>query len=495
MNDTTVTYRLSARTTGTVILGLQVQQLAILAIGTLAAVLVTVRAASMIGLFAGATIAGLAAVLAFIPWRGRPLFEAIPPVARYATRRVRGRHQWLAPIPFVTTPAGATRRALPPCLNGLEIVTAEETSETRTEPSRPPDAYIRDRNTGTLTAVLSVRGREFALLDADEQHQRIAAWGRVLGQIARDALPVARVCWYEHCTTGTVPIAAPTAIDTEPAESYRALLQQTAPSVAHHELTVSVTVDPQRLGAHADGSPIEAVEAAGRILRNRLRDAGLEAESVVSPRALLDLIGRHADPYATRPSARSMGSHLGYADPADALPLALETQWDSLRVDHAWHRTFWISAWPTLDVGARWLEPLLLDGSTTRTLALIMEPIAMSRSRRRLNVDAVRIQGDVANRERHGLRVPFHLERAHEDLDRRERELQSGYAEYRYLALLTVTANSRAALDAGSRTIIDGAAQCGLELRPLDLRHDAAWACTLPIGRTPDRGISAGLLT
>ena len=118
----------------------------------------------------------------------------------------------------------------------------------------------------------------------------------------------------------------------------------------------------------------------------------------------------------------------------------------------------------------------------------------MSRSRRRLNVDAVRIQGDVANRERHGLRVPFHLERAHEDLDRRERELQSGYAEYRYLALLTITANSRAALDAGSRTIIDGAAQCGLELRRLDLRHDAAWACTLPIGRTPDRGISAGLL-
>ncbi len=495
MNDATVTYRLSARTTGTVILGLQVQQLAILAIGTLAAVLVTVRAASMIGLVAGATIAGLAAILAFIPWRGRPLFEAIPPVARYATRRARGGHQWLAPIPFVTTPEGATRRALPPCLHGLEIVTAEQSGGASSEPGQPPDAYIHDRNTGTLTAVLAVRGREFALLDTDEQHQRIAAWGRILGQIARDTLPVARTCWYEHCTTGTVPITAPTAVESAPAESYRALLQQTAPSVAHHELTVTITIDPQRLAAHSDGSPIEAVEAAGRILRNRLSDAGLEAESVLAPRALLDLIGRHADPYATRPLARSLGSHLGYADPADALPLALETEWDALRVDHAWHRTFWISAWPTLDVGARWLEPLLLDGGTTRTLALIMEPLSMNRSRRRLNVDAVRIQGDVANRERHGLRVPFHLERAHEDLDRRERELQSGYAEYRYLALLTVTSNARTALDTASRTTVDSAAQCGLELRPLDLRHDAAWACTLPIGRTPDRGISAGLLT
>ena len=495
MNDTPVTYRLSARTTGTVILGLQVQQLAILATGTLAAILIAVRTASMTGALAGATIAAAAVLLAFVPWRGRPLFEVIPSLARYATRRARGTHQWLAPIPFIATRDGTTRRAVPPCLRGLEIVAAGNTADTQSALHRPPDAYIRDRTTGTLTAALSVRGREFALLDADEQQQRIAAWGRVLGQIARDTVPVARICWYEHCTTGTAPVAPPTAADSPPAESYRALLHQTAPSIARHELTVTITIDPKRLGARPDGAPLDAVAGTARLLANRLRDAGLEAEPVLAPSALLDLIRRHSDPYAIRPPTRSFGSHLGYADPTDALPLALEAQWDCLRVDQVWHRSFWISAWPTLDVGARWLEPLLLDGRTTRTLALIMEPIAMSRSRRRLNVDAVRIEGDVANRERHGLRVPFHLERAHEDLDRRERELQSGYAEYRYLALLTVTAKEHAALETSARTMVDNAAQCGLELRALDLRHDAAWACTLPIGRTPDRGISAGLVT
>src|SRR5947209_15232547 len=122
-----------------------------------------------------------------------------------------------------------------------------------------------------------------------------------------------------------------------------------------------------------------------------------------------------------------------------------------------------------------------------------MEPIAVARSRRRLNVDAVRIQGDVANRERHGLRVPFNLTRAQEDLDRRERELQSGFTEYRYLALLTVTGADQRQLDDASRALVDASLQCGLELRALDLRHDAAWACTLPIGRAPARGISDGL--
>jgi hypothetical protein len=495
VNQTPGTYRLSARTTGTVILGLQAQQLAILATGTLTAILVTVRAASSIGMLAGASIAATAALLAFVPWRGRPLFEAIAPVVRYATRRVRGQHQWLAPIPFVAPSADVTRRAVPRCLRGLEIVTVEHAANGRTDNGGPPDGYIRDRTCGTLTAVLAVRGREFALLDTDEQHQRIAQWGRVLGQFARDTFPIVRICWYEHCTTGTVPIATPTAVESAPAHSYRALLQQATPSVAHHELTVTITVAEKRFDAHGDHSLNDAVQDAGRLLRNRLRDAGLEAEPTLAPSSILDLIGRHADPYTVRPHTRSFASHFGYTDSADALPLALETQWDCLRVDQAWHRSFWISAWPTLDVGARWLEPLLLDGCTTRTVALIMEPISMSRSRRRLNVDAVRLQGDVANRERHGLRVPFHLERAHEDLDRRERELQSGYAEYRYLALLTVTANERGALETATRTVVDNAAQCGLELRALDLRHDVAWACTLPIGRTPDRGITAGLLT
>ena len=49
-------------------------------------------------------------------------------------------------------------------------------------------------------------------------------------------------------------------------------------------------------------------------------------------------------------------------------------------------------------------------------------------------------------------------------------------------------------LDSSSLSIIDNASQCGIELRALDLRHDAGWACTLPIGRAPERGITNGLL-
>ena len=41
------------------------------------------------------------------------------------------------------------------------------------------------------------------------------------------------------------------------------------------------------------------------------------------------------------------------------------------------------------------------------------------------------------------------------------------------------------ALDQLTATYIDVAAGCGLELRALDGRHDAAWACSLPIGVWP----------
>src|SRR5205823_1729401 len=136
---------------------------------------------------------------AFIPWRGRPAFEALPSLAGYPARRTLRQHRRLAPIPLapIPAPASGSTPSVPPCLHGLEILSATGDDDT-------PVGYVHDRARGTLSAVVPVRGSEFALLDPDDQHQRIAAWGRILSQLARDSTRVRRVCWYEHCTTGTV---------------------------------------------------------------------------------------------------------------------------------------------------------------------------------------------------------------------------------------------------------------------------------------------------
>ncbi len=100
MTATSPTYRLSARTSGTVVFGLQIGQLALLAAGGLAAVLISVRTASLTGLVIATTTGACAAALAFIPWRGRPAFEAVPTIVTYTVRRARGTHRWIAPIPL-----------------------------------------------------------------------------------------------------------------------------------------------------------------------------------------------------------------------------------------------------------------------------------------------------------------------------------------------------------------------------------------------------------
>ena len=106
----------------------------------------------------------------------------------------------------------------------------------------------------------------------------------------------------------------------------------------------------------------------------------------------------------------------------------------------------------------------------------------------------MRVHGDIHNRARHEFRIPVELQRAQADLDRREAELNSGFAEYRYLALIDVAARTLEELDELSNAYVDVAAACGLEIRALDGRHDAAWACSLPIGRAPDRDLIGGIV-
>jgi hypothetical protein len=96
-------------------------------------------------------------------------------------------------------------------------------------------------------------------------------------------------------------------------------------------------------------------------------------------------------------------------------------------------------------------------------------------------------------RERHGLRVPAHLAQAHARVGRREAELDAGFGEYGYLALLDVAAPSRGELEEACRAVVELAARCGLaEVRALHGRHGPAFAAALGVGRAPGRALLGG---
>ncbi|MDP9402664.1 MAG: hypothetical protein M3P85_04880 [Actinomycetota bacterium] len=502
-------YRLSARSAGTAFFGLTVAQLGLMSVGIVVGVKVLTRGPlSVVHVSAAATALSATAVAAFASWRGRPVYEAVPTAARFSWRALTGANRWFCRLPLLdVTGSPASAATLPACLDGLEILALDRPSWAGGQRTLAPLGLVRDRRTGTLTAALNVKGSEFQLVDEADQHACIFAWGRVLAQFARESSPVARISWHEwSCPAPLSEHLAWLAPNVDPdapaAAHYRSLLEDQAVSVARHELRVTITVDPRRIGrnhgrsARARRDTAEVALAMVRSLGDRCRDAGLVVGDPLSAAELSDAVRLGGDPAVVRSrrSSRPLDVRAGLVALAGAVPLAMDTAWDHLCIDGAVHRSFWVWRWPTLEVGPRWLEPLLLDTEGTRTVTMIMEPVSPRTSRRAINHEAVRVHGDIHNRARHDFRVPVELQRAQADLDRREAELNSGFAEYRYLALIDVTARTLEELDELANAYVDVAAACGLEIRSLDGRHDAAWACSLPIGRAPDRDLIAGII-
>ncbi len=142
-----------------------------------------------------------------------------------------------------------------------------------------------------------------------------------------------------------------------------------------------------------------------------------------------------------------------------------------------------MTEWPRIDVEATWLSDLMLYAGSVRTMAIILEPVARSKSQRSIVRDAAKIESDAAHRAEKGFRVGAKHRRAKQAVEEREEELVAGYGEFVYAGLLCVTAPTLAELDNATDEVSQVAASLGVEVRPLHGRHDAAMVATLPVAR------------
>ena len=92
-------------------------------------------------------------------------------------------------------------------------------------------------------------------------------------------------------------------------------------------------------------------------------------------------------------------------------------------------------------------------------------------------------EADADMKERKGFRVNARERKRLADVERRERELSEGHAEFRFVGLVNVTAPTLDDLDDDCTVVEQAAAQSLLDLRPLDARHDQGWVASLPLGR------------
>ena len=66
-------------------------------------------------------------------------------------------------------------------------------------------------------------------------------------------------------------------------------------------------------------------------------------------------------------------------------------------------------------------------------------------------------------------------------MEEREEELVAGFAELAYAGVVDVCAPDADALERACADVVQAAAACGIELRPLDRRHDQGAAACLPL--------------
>ncbi|MGW8946018.1 SCO6880 family protein [Streptomyces koyangensis] len=421
------------------------------------------------------------AVLVFVRRRGRALANWAPIVARYALRRLRGQLVWL------TRPSGRPIREgllhLPGTAASLRVVTA------------PDDRYgaVHDPHSETLTAVVKVSSRAYALLDPGTQQANVGGWGRALaalartGQIARiqviertvpDSGDALRRYWEEHGQPHA-PLAGTV---------YSELIQSAGPAAAPHEAYVAVSLDTKaarRLINRAWGGLTGSFSVLAQLtftFDQAARTAGLNPAGWLTAREIAAVVRTAYDPKVLATLDRWSTDGRPEVDPPTAGPVVVVEKADHIATDSAVHATYWVENWPRTETSAGFLHQLLFTGGGRRTLSLSYEPKGLDAALRDVQRKKSSVIADAAERARRG-QVDSEADLVeYQDIKSRERQLIAGHADVALTGLLTVSADSEEELRPACAVVETAAVGAQLDLRSLTWQQAEAFtAAALPL--------------
>ncbi len=443
-------YRFGPRERGGALAGWRAGQIITVAVGLVFGVLVLRWEPNAVGVAAALGVLVVYGALATVPVSGRTGDEWLPVVVCWGARR-----------------AGARGARQMGALRGVRLLRA----------GWHDMGVVHDRTARTLTAALSLRGRSFALLGADEQDRRVGAWASVLSSLAREGSPVHRVQWVaasfpddgqgvrSYLASEVAPDAA-----TACTASYDALLTDMDSHTCAHDVVLAVQV---RLAKSVEIGCATLAREVGSLVR-LLADAEVQVESVLTADDLALQLLRTYEPQVT--------AGTGDDPVADPWPMAMEESWSDVRVDGMVHATFWVAEWPRTEVRSDFLAPLLL-GSARSTLSVVMEPLRPDAAVRKVEASRTADLADAELRRRGGFMSTARHARESEVLARREAELAEGHASFRYSGYVTVSAPSEEELAAACDVVQHAAGQSRLALRRLYGDQASAYTCTLPLCR------------
>jgi hypothetical protein len=419
---------------------------AVIAIGLLAG------SHSVLALVAAIVIAVSGLAVAFWPVANRTVAHWVPVHLAYAVRAVSGAVRWRSPAVgqgVRVDERGGLRYpvALPASLQGVEIISVR----------RPGGevGLLFDRSRQTLCAVLQVRLRAFGLLSDRDQERRLAAFGELQNDLARDGSPVQRIMLLKR----TVPrktnelVAYLRANCSRPdSPSVRAMFEvidQSAELSREHEVffvvqlpALGLSRSVRRRMSGTEQRERAGAEAADQLegIARHLEAAEIAIKSVdgaLTPRALARMIKDSFDPFGRllRDRRDLLAPEQAGLDAAHAWPICTHDFRDRYRADSADHIVWHIQEWPKVPVAAGFLQPLTLRPDLpVHTIAIVMEPIPTQRAMREAERRRVSDEASAQTRAKiRQLETSEHRARA-EQGDREEREIAGGLSSWRWEA-------------------------------------------------------------
>jgi Putative type VII ESX secretion system translocon, EccE len=485
-------------------------QLATLGAGALLAIIALDKDPTAGGAMLATIFCAIAGAVAFTPVGGRTAQEWVPVVSRFAAAKVLGRDR------FVTTEptSGVTPTASAPIVARRRVARLRRAPRRRhdggSELRMPPqlrgvgvlEAAYRDRPIGVLTercgrfatAVLACRVGSFSLLDHDAQERRLARWGLVLSGAGGG--PIRRLQWIERTAPAQGdelarwvheqrdPAIAPRG--TAMIESYLELISTSTKVAQEHEVLLAVQVDARRARERRRTPAVETLLEQTERVAQGLEAAEVTVLGALTPAQLARALRTAFDPYA-----RAELSALHAADPKrerrppenGAWPLGARDSWDHYAADGAVHATYWISAWPRVEVSPMFMDSLLGHSTAVRTVAVTFEPLPIDRSTREIEAAVTRDRADRELRARFGQSDTARQRQAEEATRRREAELAAGHGEVRLSGFVTVSGRDPDDLRRACGEVMEHAARARLELRRLYGQQADAFTFTLPLCR------------
>lgn len=469
--------RFGMRPRNALLLGLSATRLA--AVATSAVLIVAgLVAAGGLGFAATGAIWLPLTASAFVNYAGHPLIEWAPVVSHWALRHACGQTRYRARL-------GAPRPAGTMALPG-------DAAALRFHVDAPSGAcMVHDPHRHTLSAAMRVAHPAYILLSPDQQHSRIAAWGRVLAGLARSGNCAcvqvlestvsdsgdATKAWFEthRCDDGGWA-----------REQYEELLSQISVGATSHRSTITLTLDTRR-AARAIRDCGRGVTGAAQVLRAdmtalefALRDAELRMEGWLDED---DLAATVRDAYNPFP-AGGAGVAEGPGGMASAGPTAVEEHWDCLRHDSGWSAVLWISEWPRLETPAHFLHGVVFLPDVRRSISLVARPLGGGEALRQIRREKTEMLTDASTKARIGQIADLADSQHMADLDAREQALIGGHADMAFSGFVTVTAPTRARLAAAVSQAERAAVAAGCETQLVyGAQAQAFLSAALPLGR------------